>query len=71
MIRRPGGAEGFMTGLKERLTQGLARLSVALADGSAGGVTTGKGEPWIAVSGPEPLDEATGLAALLPCRACR
>ncbi|WP_405608934.1 hypothetical protein [Streptomyces sp. NBC_00076] len=33
------------------MTDGLDRLSTALADGSAGGVqvTTRKGEPWITV----------------------
>ncbi|EXU66496.1 transposase [Streptomyces sp. PRh5] len=65
-IRQPQDPAEFITGLKQRMTSGLDRLSVALADGSAGGVkvTTRKGEPWITVPKLEKLDEPTGLAAL-------
>ncbi|WP_326594250.1 Tn3 family transposase [Streptomyces sp. NBC_01294] len=65
-IRQPQDPKEFITGLKQRMTNGLDRLSAALADGSAGGVkvTTRKGEPWITVPKLEPLDEPTGLAAL-------
>ena len=65
-IRQPEDPKEFVTGLKRRITDGLDRLSAALADGSAGGVkvTTRKGEPWITVPKLEPLDEPTGLQAL-------
>jgi hypothetical protein len=65
-IRQPQDPAEFVTGLKKRMTDGLDRLSTALADGSAGGVkvTTRKGEPWITVPKLEKLDEPTGLAAL-------
>ncbi|GAA2268141.1 Tn3 family transposase [Streptomyces atrovirens] len=65
-IRQPEGPKEFITGLKRRMTEGLNRLSAALADGSAGGVkvTTRKGEPWITVPKLEPLDEPTSLQAL-------
>jgi len=65
-IRQPQDPAEFITGLKQRMTDGLDRLSAALADGSAGGVkvTTRKGEPWITVPKLEKLDEPTGLAAL-------
>ncbi|WP_431998531.1 Tn3 family transposase [Streptomyces fungicidicus] len=65
-IRQPEDPKEFITGLKRRMTDGLDRLSAALADGSAGGVkvTTRKGEPWITVPKLEPLDEPTGLQAL-------
>ncbi|MFE5560211.1 Tn3 family transposase [Streptomyces sp. NPDC056544] len=65
-IRQPQDPQEFITGLKQRMTNGLDRLSAALADGSAGRVkiTTRKGEPWITVPKLEPLDEPTGLAAL-------
>ncbi|MFI5690006.1 transposase [Streptomyces sp. NPDC051636] len=48
------------------MTKALDRLSVALTNGSAGGVkvTTRRGEPWITVLEPEPLVEPTGLQAL-------
>ncbi|MCQ8194326.1 Tn3 family transposase [Streptomyces rugosispiralis] len=48
-------------------TNGLDRLTAALADGSPGGVkvtTTRHGEPWISVPKLEKLDEPTGLQAL-------
>lgn len=50
-IGQPEDPKEFVTGLKRRMTNGLDRLSAALADGSAGGVkvTTRKGEPWITV----------------------
>ncbi|MGW3661481.1 Tn3 family transposase, partial [Streptomyces sp. NPDC005151] len=65
-IRQPQDPAEFIAGLKQRMTGGLDRLSVALADGSAGGVkvTTRKGEPWITVPKLEPLAEPTGLQAL-------
>ncbi|MER6692145.1 Tn3 family transposase [Streptomyces minutiscleroticus] len=65
-IRQPEDPKEFVTGLKRRMTDGLDRLSAALADGSADGVkvTTRKGEPWITVPKLEPLDEPTGLQAL-------
>lgn len=65
-IRQPMNPRAFIADLKKRMTAGLDRLSVALADGSAGGlkVTTRKGEPWITVPKLEPLTEPTGLAAL-------
>ncbi|MDA4887603.1 hypothetical protein PFZ55_11950 [Streptomyces sp. MS2A] len=65
-IRRPEDPKESFTGLKRRMTDGLDRLSAALADGSAGGVkvTTRKGEPWITVPKLEPLDEPTGFQAL-------
>ncbi|MET8828122.1 Tn3 family transposase [Streptomyces sp. NPDC004610] len=65
-IRRPMDPKEFVAGLKRRMTDGLERLSAALADGSAGGVkvTTRKGEPWITVPKPVPLAEPSGLAAL-------
>jgi hypothetical protein len=58
--------QAFIADLKRRITTGLDRLSVALADGSAGGVkvTTRKGESWITVPKLEPLAEPTGLQAL-------
>jgi hypothetical protein len=58
--------QAFITDLKRRMTDGLDRLSAALADGSAGGVkvTTRHGEPWITVPKLEKLDEPTGLQAL-------
>ncbi|AQW48273.1 Tn3 family transposase [Streptomyces violaceusniger] len=65
-IRQPLDAREFITDLKRRMTNGLDRLSAALADGSAGGVrvTTRHGEPWISVPKLEKLDEPTGLTAL-------
>ncbi|MGX1114871.1 TnpA family transposase [Streptomyces ambofaciens] len=65
-IRQPEDPGEFVAGLKRRMTDGLDRLSAALADGSAGGVkvTTRKGEPWITVPKLEPLDQPTGLQAL-------
>ncbi|MFJ7911392.1 DUF4158 domain-containing protein [Kitasatospora sp. NPDC096204] len=65
-IRQPEDPKEFVTRLKRRMTDGLDRLSAALADGSAGGVkvTTRKGEPWITVPKLEPLDEPTGLQSL-------
>ena len=65
-IRQPEDPQEFVAGLKRRMTDGLDRLSAALADGSAGGVkvTTRKGEPWITVPKLEPLAEPTGLQAL-------
>jgi hypothetical protein len=47
-------------------SNGLDRLTAALADGSAGGVkvTTRHGEPWISLPKLEKLDEPTGLQAL-------
>lgn len=55
-IRQPEDPKEFVTGLKRRMTDGLDRLSAALADGSAGGVkvTTRTGDPWITVPKPEP-----------------
>lgn len=68
-IRQPEDPQEFVTGLKQRMADGLDRLSIALADGSAGGVkiTTRKGEPWITVPKLERLDEPTGLG----CRRSR
>ena len=65
-IRQPEDPKEFIAGLKQRMTDGLDRLSAALADGSAGGVnvTTRKGDPWITIPKLEPLDQPTGLAAL-------
>ncbi|WP_327129513.1 Tn3 family transposase [Streptomyces sp. NBC_01727] len=65
-IRQPLDAREFITDLKQRMTNGLDRLSAALADGSAGGVkvTTRHGELWISVPKLEKLDEPTGLQAL-------
>ncbi|MET8509792.1 Tn3 family transposase [Streptomyces sp. NPDC004787] len=65
-IRRPQDPGEFITGLKKRMTEALDRLSMALLDGSAGGVkvTTRRGEPWITVPKLEPLAEPTGLQAL-------
>ncbi|MBT2445369.1 Tn3 family transposase [Streptomyces sp. ISL-36] len=65
-IRQPQDPAEFISGLKRQMTDGLDRLSAALADGSAGGVkvTTRKGEPWITVPKLEKLDEPTGLTAL-------
>lgn len=65
-IRQPMDPQAFIADLKRRITTGLDRLSVALADGSAGGVkvTTRKGESWITVPKLEPLAEPTGLQAL-------
>ncbi|MGW1758352.1 Tn3 family transposase [Streptomyces mirabilis] len=65
-IRQPQDPQAFITSLKQRMTEGLDRLSAALADGSAGGVkvTTRHGEPWITVPKLEKLDEPTGLQAL-------
>ncbi|MDQ1014317.1 hypothetical protein QFZ43_000866 [Streptomyces afghaniensis] len=65
-IRQPQDPAEFISGLKRRMTDGLDRLSSALADGSAGGVkvTTRKGEPWITVPKLDKLDEPTGLTAL-------
>ncbi|MEO3843928.1 MULTISPECIES: hypothetical protein [unclassified Streptomyces] len=50
-IRQPLDPKAFIQSLKRRMTDGLDRVSAALADGSAGGVkvTTRKGEPWITV----------------------
>ncbi|MET7738552.1 hypothetical protein ABZT02_46040 [Streptomyces sp. NPDC005402] len=47
-IHQPMDPQAFITDLKRRMTDGLDRLSAALADGSAGGVkvTTRHGEPW-------------------------
>ncbi|MFF8247440.1 DUF4158 domain-containing protein [Streptomyces griseus] len=46
-IRQPQDPQAFITSLKQRMTDGLDRLSAALADGSAGGVkvTTRHGDP--------------------------
>ncbi|MEV0375549.1 transposase [Streptomyces sp. NPDC050636] len=65
-IRQPLDAAEFITDLKQRMTNGLDRLTAALADGSSGGVnvTTRHGEPWISVPKLEKLDEPTGLQAL-------
>ncbi|MDP9612749.1 Tn3 family transposase [Streptomyces demainii] len=65
-IRQPLDSREFITGLKQRMTNGLDRLTAALADGSSGGVkvTTRHGEPWISVPKLEKLDERTGLTAL-------
>ncbi|SHI57768.1 Tn3 family transposase [Streptomyces sp. 3214.6] len=65
-IRQPMDPGEFVASLKRRMTDSLARLSAALADGSAGGVkvTTRKGESWITVPKLEPLDDPTGLQAL-------
>ncbi|MFK8912105.1 hypothetical protein [Streptomyces sp. YS-3] len=62
-IRQPMDPQTFITDLKWRMTDGLDRLSAALADGSAGAVkvTTRHGEPWITVP---KLDEPTGLDLL-------
>ncbi|MFI0770838.1 Tn3 family transposase [Streptomyces sp. NPDC021218] len=59
-------AAEFIADLKQRMTNGLDRLTAALADGSSGGVkvTTRHGEPWISVPKLEKLDEPTGLTAL-------
>ncbi|WP_225835063.1 Tn3 family transposase [Streptomyces sp. NK08204] len=65
-IRQPMDPQAFITDLKRRMTDGLDRLSAALADGSAGGVkvTARHGEPWITMPKLEKLDEPTGLQAL-------
>ncbi|MFE1935460.1 Tn3 family transposase [Streptomyces sp. NPDC059474] len=65
-IRQPLDAAEFIADLKQRMTNGLDRLTAALADGSSGGVkvTTRHGEPWISVPKLEKLDEPTGLTAL-------
>ncbi|MEV7234622.1 Tn3 family transposase [Streptomyces sp. NPDC051020] len=65
-IRQPMDPQAFITDLKRRMTDGLDRLSAALADGSSDGVkvTTRHGEPWITVPKLEKLDEPTGLQAL-------
>ncbi|WP_209441543.1 DUF4158 domain-containing protein [Streptomyces erythrochromogenes] len=65
-IRQPQDPHAFIASLKQRMTEGLDRLSAALADGSAGGVkvTTRHGDPWITVPKLEKLDEPTGLQAL-------
>jgi hypothetical protein len=65
-IRRPTELQEFIADLKKRMTAGLDRLSLALADGSAGGVkvTTRHGDPWITVPKLDPLPEPTGLQAL-------
>ncbi|MET9387682.1 Tn3 family transposase [Streptomyces sp. NPDC002928] len=65
-IRQPQDPQAFITSLKQRMTEGLDRLSAALGDGSAGGVkvTTRHGDPWITVPKLEKLDEPTGLQAL-------
>ncbi|CAM5610609.1 hypothetical protein SVIOM74S_07222 [Streptomyces violarus] len=65
-IRQPLDARECITDLKQRMTNGLDRLTAALTDGSAGGVkvTTRHSEPWISVPKLEKLDEPTGLQAL-------
>ncbi len=65
-IRRPMDPQEFITDLKKRITAGLDRLSMALADGSAGEekVTTRHGDPWITVPKLVQLLEPTGLQAL-------
>ncbi|MFE7245344.1 Tn3 family transposase [Streptomyces sp. NPDC057580] len=65
-IRQPQDPQEFITSLKQRMTEGLDKLSAALADGSAGGVkvTTRHGDPWITVPKLEKQDEPTGLQTL-------
>ena len=52
----------FITNLRQRMNEGLARLDAALLNGGAGvTVTTRRGEPWITVPRLEPLPEPANL----------
>ncbi len=65
-LRQPTDPGEFVGTLKEQLSEGLARLDRALADGSTGGVriTTRRGEPWITVPKLAKLEEPPNLVAL-------
>jgi hypothetical protein len=62
-LRQPTDPTEFITGLQQRMADGLARLDRALLDGSAGGVkiTRRRGEPWITVPKLDPLPEPQRL----------
>ena len=50
-LRQPTDPTEFITGLRQRMSEALARLDQGLVDGTAGGVRikTRNGEPWISV----------------------
>ncbi len=65
-LRQPTDPTAFIDGIRERMTEALARLDQALVAGTAGGVRiiTRRGEPWITVPKQPKLPEPEHLAAV-------
>jgi hypothetical protein len=65
-LAKPLDAVEFVSGLRDRLEEGLTRLDAALAKGTSGGVRiiTRQGSPWVSVPKLDKLPEPRNLAAL-------